>query len=173
MSALAIGHWFTLPHPDAKDTRLAAGVRVLAGDGDGWAMVHVLYTECRCSQRILDHLLASDRPAGVRETVLLVGDDTGVGAKLRARGFRIVAAAGEELATRYGIEGVPLLVVADPAGAVRYSGGYTQRKQGPDIQDLAILRELQADGAAAALPVFGCAISRRLQEIADPLAIKR
>jgi hypothetical protein len=173
LSALAIGHWFTLPHPDREDARLTTGIRALAGDADGWAMVHVLYTECRCSQRIFDHLVDGARPADVRETVVLVGDDHGVAARLAARGYRVVPVAAEALAARYGIEGVPLLVVLDPAHHIRYSGGYTTRLQGPDIQDVAIVRGLQATGVAVPLPVYGCATSRRLQRLADPLAIKR
>jgi hypothetical protein len=39
-----------------------------------WSAVHVLYAECRCSRRILEHLARSERPAQAQEKLLLVGD---------------------------------------------------------------------------------------------------
>lgn len=173
MGGLAISHWFALPHPDKRDAKLAAGVAELTRGAPGWAAVHVLYTECRCSQRILDHLLASDRPRDVHETVVLVGDDPALAARLAARGYRVVPTPPAELTERYGIEGVPLLIVADPERAIRYVGGYTRRLQGPDISDLSILHDLRSGVATEDLPVFGCAVSQRLKRLADPLAIKR
>ena len=173
MAALAIGHWIALPHPDPRDARLAAGVAELVRGAPGWSAVHVLYTECRCSQRIVDHLLASERPGDVRETVVLVGDDASMAARLAARGYRVVPTAPEALTARYGIEGAPVLIVVDPERAIRYVGGYTRRQQGPDISDLSILRDLRAGAATDDLPVFGCAVSQRLKGLADPLAIKR
>jgi hypothetical protein len=173
MAALAIGHWYALPHPDQRDAQLAAGLAELLRGRAGWATVHVLYTECRCSQRVLAHLAESERPAGVHEVVVLVGDDAAVAARLRARHYTVVPVSPQALFQRFGIEGAPLFVVVDPAREVRYIGGYTRRQQGPDIQDLSILRELQAGSHPAGLPVFGCAVSKRLQDLADPIAIKR
>jgi hypothetical protein len=173
MSALAVGHWFALPHPDKQDARLSAGMRQLLSGRDGWAAVHVLYTDCPCSRRIFDHLLESTRPVGMREVVLLVGDDPAIERRIRARPYEVVTVAPEALSKRFGIEGAPLLVVVDPQRQVRYIGGYTDRKQGLDIRDLAIIREVRAGVAISELPLFGCAVSQRLKELADPLAIKR
>lgn len=65
--------------------------------------------------------------------------------------------------SRYGIEAAPLLVVLSPGGQIRYAGGYTERKQGPNIDDLRILDDARRPGVLASLPVFGCAVSDRLR----------
>jgi hypothetical protein len=168
VAGLAISHWFTLPRPDKRDTQLAAGLAELLRDRPGWAAIHVLYTSCRCSQRIVDHLVESSRPADVHEVIVLVGSDRAMEARIRARGYQIVTAAPEELRTRFAIESAPLLVIVDPARNARYVGGYTRRQQGSDIQDLALMTEIRTGGELVDLPVFGCAVSQRLKTLASP-----
>jgi len=51
-------------------------------------------------------------------------------------------------------------------------GGYTERKQGFDIQDVSIVERLRNEKSVAELPLFGCAVSRSLQALLDPLGIK-
>ncbi len=133
--------------------------------------VHVLYTECQCSQRIVEHLLTTDRPRDVVERVLLVGLDPALERRLGARGFQVVHSTTTELATRYHVAAVPLFVVVAPAGGVRYAGGYTTRKQGLDVRDLEILGDTGADRRPAALPLLGCAVSDRLRASLNPLGI--
>jgi hypothetical protein len=173
LGALATGHWFALPAPDRGDARLAAGIHELTYGAPSWSVVHVLYTECRCSRRILDHLLASERPTDVQEVIVLVGDEPALAARLRARRYRVTSITPELLTVRFGLEGAPLFVVVDPRRAIRYLGGYTRRQQGADISDLSIIRDLRAGTGTDDLPVFGCAVSQRLKELADPLSIKR
>ncbi|MBK7537283.1 MAG: hypothetical protein IPI49_18335 [Myxococcales bacterium] len=173
MSALAITHWMALPHPDKRDNQLAAGLGELLADRPGWAAVHALYTDCQCSQRVVDHLVNSKRPDALREVVLLVGHDPDLQARLQKKGMQVVSVDAETLFQRFGIEGAPLFMFVDPKHAVRYVGGYTRRKQGPEIEDLAIMREIRGGSEVADLPLFGCAVSERLKELADPMALKR
>jgi hypothetical protein len=175
MAALAISHLFSLPRLARRDSRLAAGLaELLPSDRGGWASIHVLYTECRCSQRIFQHLRTSGRPRDLREIVLLVGDDRdAIGTPLARRGFEVVSIGAEKLDARFGIEGAPAFVLVDPARNVRYSGGYTTRQQGPNIRDLAIVNEVRQGDEVADLPVFGCAISERLKAVFDPFATRR
>jgi hypothetical protein len=175
MAALAISHLFSLPRLARRDSRLAAGLAALLPDNrGGWASIHALFTECRCSQRIFEHLRTSDRPRDLHEIVLLVGDDhDAIATQLTRRGFEVVSTAAEQLDARYGIEGAPTFVLVDPARNVRYSGGYTTRQQGPDIRDLAIVNEIRQGDEVADLPVFGCAISQRLKAVFDPFATRR
>ena len=176
MATLALGHQFALAALDRQHPALTAGLaRLLRHGAGGWAAVHVLYGRCRCSQRIAEHLRASQRPEDLRELVLLVGDehDDVTGARLAERGFEVVPVAAEALATRFGIEGAPAFVLIDPARRVRYLGGYTARKQGPDIRDLAIVREARQGVRVLDLPVFGCAVSQRLQALFEPFAQRR
>jgi len=117
------------------------------------------------------HLTERERPEGVSELVVLVGDDLGMRRALTARGFAVDVVDTETLQERYHVQAVPLLVVLDPLSRVRYAGGYTTRKQGPDIQDTRIVEELKNDRSIAALPLYGCAVSARLRKAVDPLGL--
>jgi hypothetical protein len=176
-TSLGAAHLHALPKPTRSDAALPHAVNELRSDREqnAWLAVHVLYAQCRCSQGILRHLASGSRPASVVEKVLLVGETPGIASELRAlsaRNFRIVTVSADELRDRYHVEAAPLLLVLGPDGAVRYSGGYTDRKQGPVIRDRAILAELMSQKETRELPVFGCAVSRELQRLLDPLALK-
>lgn len=184
---LTVGHWYTMPAPQPSNILLNAAIAELR-DGDGsqaqsdWTALHVLYAECRCSQRVLDHLLARAPEPGVGEVVVLVGDLPDFRSEAEARGYRVEVIEPQELGTRFGIQSAPMLVVADSAARIRYLGGYTERKQGLEILDLEILHDLRSGpvgtaeaepyGLGHALPLFGCAVSASLQELIDPLRIK-
>ncbi len=168
-------HMLALPVPDKGDEALAAAVAARAPRGS-WFAVHILYRPCPCSGRILDHLRRSRRPDGVRELVVLVDDvaredDTTRG--LRARGFAVELTTPAELYARWHDEAAPLLIVADPEGAVRYVGGYNRHKQSRRVEDLAIVADLRAAHDRTALPVLGCATSARLARRVDPLGLAR
>jgi hypothetical protein len=167
-------HRAALPSPAAGDSALTtslAGLRT-PDDQGRWIAVHVLYTSCRCSQRIITHLLEGERPAGVVEKVLLVGAPGKLGAQLAARGFAVTPIEPTELATRFHIEGAPMFLVVAPDGSIRYSGGYTSRKQAADVRDRAIIAAAMAGQPVDHLAVFGCAVSDRLKQIITPLDAK-
>jgi hypothetical protein len=171
-ASLLVRHSVALPRPavDAELERSMSTLRIPA-DAGKWMAVHVLYADCRCSQRVADHLLSSSRPADLVEQVLLVGRSGALEGSLTARGFRVTVVEPDELAARYHVLAVPLLLVAAPDGSIRYAGGYTTRKQGPDPRDLEILASAKADRVTAALPVFGCAVSRKLDQVLNPLGL--
>lgn len=172
-ASLMAAHAYTLPKPAVADDAFVGAIDSLRErDETGWVAVHVLYAECRCSQRIFDHLLASTRPPGVKEKVLLVGEAEDFAARARARGIAVVSVTPRELAEHYRIESAPLLLVVDPDGAVRYAGGYTERKQGPEIEDIALIERVLREETTTPLPLFGCAVSERLRAILDPLGIE-
>jgi len=169
-------HLVALPQPEAQDPQLVAAVTAQRGlDGIGeWMVVHALYGECPCSRKIADTLLdpSRPRPEGVAETMLLVGADEELRLRASEGGFAVVTVPMDRLKTDWGIAAAPLMVVADPTDRIRYVGGYTSRKQGPDVRDLAILTDLQANTEVAALPLFGCAVSQTLAAIVDPLGLR-
>lgn len=173
VAMLMVGHVVALPRPDRTDGELAASLASLRARGGppSWMAVHVLGAECDCSRRIADHLLDAARPAGVSEVVLLVGHDDELADRLRHR-MTVVEVTPEELGRRFHIEAAPLLLAVDPAGTVRYSGGYTDRKRGPEIEDLKILAELTGGRQVAVVPVFGCAFGESLKKELDPLGLK-
>lgn len=165
-AGLLAKHVVALPAP-SDDTRLAASLRALRRDGSpGWLAVHVLYAECRCSQRVVSHLTSTPRPAGWHEVVLWVGEAAPDPAL--SRQFDVRRLSQEQLA-RLGVESAPLLVVLDPGDRATYVGGYTDRKQGPELRDLQIFEAAERHAAALALPVFGCAVSERLKRALSAL----
>ena len=161
-AGLLARHAVALP-PVATNAKLARSLGALHGKRapGSWLAVHALYAECRCSQRIVQHLTSSPRPSGWDELVLWVGK-TPPPSELSAR-FRVRRLPSTELAS-LGIEAAPSLVALDPESRVRYAGGYTNRKQGPVIDDLRILESVRrGDADVTPLPVFGCAVSDRLK----------
>lgn len=174
VATMMVGHWVTLPKPAADDQHLRQALSELRNPGEQnqWVGVHVLYSDCGCSGRVLEHIFSSERPAGFAEKILLVGHHEEFEAGARKAGLDVTVLKARELKERFGLESAPLFIVLDPAGALRYVGGYTERKRGLAIRDLEIVSELRAGGESYELPLFGCAVSQRLQEILDPLGIK-
>jgi hypothetical protein len=177
LSGIALTAWFVsmlglgagllarhmLPLRAPQDTkRLGASLDGLrSSDERGrWLAVHVLYADCRCSLRIADHLALTVRPPEWAEVVLWVGEP-GPSPDLGSR-FDVRRVSSADLA-RYGIEAAPLLVAIDPAGTVHYVGGYTDRKQGPVIDDRRLMAAARDSDFVPSLPVYGCAVSDRLQ----------
>lgn len=172
-ASLMVGHWYTLPRPNTEDPDFASRLASLRGDAtEGWLAVHVLYSKCRCSQRVFDHLFETERTPGVAETILLVGADEEIERRASSRGFDLHVVTPTELAREFRIEAAPLLAVLSPTNEVRYTGGYTDRKQGYDIRDTEILQDLIDGEESRDLPLFGCGVSKELQQLLDPLGLK-
>lgn len=180
-SYLLARHLLTLPTPAAADPGLVAAIqrsRAPAEQGR-WLALHVLLADCGCSRRVADHLVRRGPLAerALAERVILIRDPGQPGqapdlaGRLRARGFAIEELPASALPGRYPIEAAPLLLVADPAGAVRYLGGYSARKQGPTLLDAAILRELLQGRSPPPLPAFGCPATASLRAVIDPLRL--
>jgi hypothetical protein len=168
---LTAAHSYGLPRP--TEPALQAGMKALREPGeDGTLVAHVLYQKCRCSRRILDHLVARKALPGITEKVVLVDADPEIVASLRGAGYQALPTTAAVLRDRYHVEAAPLLVVADGDGRLRYQGGYSGHAQGADLQDLQIIRAALAEAETRSLPLFGCAVSRELQRALDPLGIK-
>jgi len=173
IGTLAVGHWWTLPKPDAKDPLVVAAIHDRwQGSSHRWVGVHVLYSMCKCSERILRHL-AERRPLpDMTEAVVLVEPNAEFERLIRDAGYELEVLTPSELSEKYHIESVPMFALMDGKGALRYLGGYTERKQGLTIQDVSIIERARAQQSVAELPLFGCAVSRSLQALLDPLGIK-
>ena len=173
VGSLLLGrHLIALPRPElgAVATRAWAGLRAPA-DRARWLAVHVLYAGCRCSGRVVDHLVQAPRLPAVSEVVLWVGQDPESQARLSASGLRVIDVDAQVLQDRFGIEAAPVLVVLDQHDRARYLGGYTARKQGPAIQDRQILSALLGGGVPDTNPVLGCAVSARLEKALNPAGL--
>lgn len=174
VSCLMVGHWISLPHPKADNAEWAGKLTGAAYDDSTpqWLALHVLYADCPCSIRILKQVVQREAYPGIRERIVLIGENPELAQAAQTQGYEVECVTPEQLWEQYGLESAPMLVVLDPDRSPRYSGGYTSRKQGPDIQDTAIIEKLLAGQNVESLPVYGCAVSNNLQSIVDPLGIK-
>ena len=62
-----------------------------------------------------------------------------------------------------------MLAILSPENVVRYRGGYATRKQAYEIGDVALYEGTRSGTDLRPLPIFGCAISERLEQMLDPL----
>jgi hypothetical protein len=172
---LLLRHMVPLPTPAHTDTVLRDAIRADLPRA-AWRAVHVMYRDCACSRRTIEHLLASPRPPQLAELVVMVDDDGKPGtddAKLRAAGFPVQVITPDQLRGRYHLEAAPVLVVMGPDGELAYVGGYNRHKQSAAYEDVAIIDELRTGSSVSTLPVFGCATSARLANMVDPLHLAR
>lgn len=170
-------HWVAFREPDAAARQAIQTFETrnrMAQTEGTWQALHVLYRDCGCSQRVARHLLHQGPHPRCQERIVMVGEpDPRWAAQATERGFPIEFLTSQELAVRYQIEAAPLLVILDPMGEVVYAGGYTRRKQGADFQTHQLIESLQQGQSVEVLPVYGCAVSEKMQALVDPLRIKR
>lgn len=176
---LLASHLLTLPAPRPTDPVLhqAIAAHRRPDQRDRWLVLHVVFDECTCSRRVLEHLLADPRPPGIVERIVLVTEHRAARAawidEIPAHGFDLDVVTPDRLVADYHVEAAPLLVVVDPHDTVRYVGGYTPRKQAADVRDVAVIAAVQRGDTVEPLPTFGCAIGRALSSKLDPLGIRR
>ncbi|MCC9604009.1 thioredoxin family protein [Stieleria sp. JC731] len=172
ISALMVAHWVTLPMPE-MGSRVNAGLISDVSDRDQrLRVIHVMNLQCPCSKRVLRTLLERTPINGTHEKILFVGSDPEFDRQATQKGFATESVKHTELKERFGIESSPMMLVVDHSGTIRYSGGYTSRKQGLDVQDVSIIKTLLEGQSVESLPIYGCAVSRSLRKVVDPLQLK-
>lgn len=139
-----------------------------------WRMVHVLAAECGCSGAVGKRLAKRHTQPGVAEEVWLVGPAPELATTLQQAGFKVIVKSSESLAQEANLEGLPWLLIAQPSGAVVYSGGYAPQNPATvaQLEDVNLLHRLQNGESPEAFPAFGCATSRRARQSFDPLGLK-
>lgn len=135
-----------------------------------WGLTHILAEECGCSETVLEYLVKRGPQKNVSESVILLGQSLKYKDLLSKKGFKIID--GKYL-DGY-VDGVPMLVIHNKSGEVKYSGGYTKGMVTPisKILDLKILEQVKNNINSKDLVVMGCAISKELQKEIDPLGLK-
>jgi hypothetical protein len=170
MASLSLGHMAAMPDPDDA-TRLSRGMLQLRRDAGRTFYVHVIYAGCSCTERLFRHLVERGPHRGIEEMVLFIGEDADKRRAAEQAGFRFATDSAEHLARGYGIEAAPLLVAFDAGGRMRYLGGYYNHPSTVFPLDEKIHEELARGEGPKPLPIFGCAMSARLQKSVDPLGI--
>ncbi|MEK2687766.1 hypothetical protein [Bdellovibrio sp. GT3] len=139
-----------------------------------WTLTHVLSEDCKCSEAVMANLLKRGPHPDTHEEVVLLGKSLKDSQALVAKGFPVRHMKPEELQEDISKLGVPFLLISTPKGDTVYAGGYSEKsiKDGSPIRDLEILNSLQGKGTVKNFPIFGCAVSRKLQKIVDPFSMK-
>jgi hypothetical protein len=141
--------------------------------GGAWTLTHVVSESCKCSAKVVEYLLKRGPEKDVNEEILIIGHPPQI-TELHQRGFKTRALNPDDLKEDITKLGVPFLLITTPKGDTVYAGGYSEKsvQDGSPIKDLEILNSLQGKGTVASFPIFGCAVSRKLQKIVDPFSMK-
>ncbi len=167
IALLSTKHLAPLPEP-GNEALLSRAILKLRHNASKPFLVHVIYSECSCSKSLLTHLLARGPFAGSEELILFVGTDAKTQQAANRSGFEFSSVTDSELVARFGLEAAPVLLVFDALSKLRYAGGYYDHPAAITPLDERIHRQLAAGANVQPLPVFGCAVSARLQKSLDP-----
>jgi hypothetical protein len=137
-------------------------------------MWHFIAAGCGCSEHLIDHLTERGYQKEYQEKVFLIGDSPEFIAKLKAAGFPTENISIEEIQDEEFLSAVPLLLIFDQTKFVHYAGGYAADSLTPlaSYQDLTIARSIASDEKTQSLPIKGCAQSKKIQSLIDPLGLK-
>jgi len=151
------------------DTTLRSSITT----SEKWTVTHVLGQGCKCSKIVYEYLLRRGPRADVLESVVVLGDMQEESTRLTQKGFYVEKKEARSLASEKAV-GVPFLLITSGKGEALYAGGYASSmiKDNTPLLDLQILDSLRGGKSAQELPIFGCAISQRIQSLIDPLHFK-
>ena len=135
-----------------------------------WGIVHILADGCGCSDLVAEHLIKRGPAGDADEKVLLLGDTEQYTKKLQNKGFQII----NSKEVKGYIEGVPMLIIHNKNGDIKYSGGYANKMITPitPILDMKLFQQVKQQTVQKNFVVRGCAVSRRIQQELDPLGLK-
>jgi hypothetical protein len=171
LAVLMGGHIVSLPAPNDYQ-RLKKAVQALHNDHRSPLLIHVIYHHCSCTNSLVAHLIDRGPFEGVRERVVFVGNDPTKSIAARQAGYDVVTISRQALVHTFGIEAAPLLLIVDGTGQIVYLGGYYRHPATVAPQDKMIYAHIQRGQAVDPLPVYGCAVSDRLQQAFDPIGVK-
>jgi len=168
IASLSIRHLAALPQP--KDAALlAAAMLKYRRQPAAHFLVHVIYSECSCSRSLLTHLASRRRFPNTEELILFVGRPD---PRLKNSRFEVQTISPSQLIATTGLEAAPVLLIFNPSGALTYAGGYYDHPAANNPLDEKIQAALLAQQPFEPLPIFGCAISPRLQNSLNPFRIR-
>ena len=113
---------------------------------------HFVAADCRCSERLMLHLLDRKPREDAQETIVYFGGRRPIHQDLEAAGYEL---RFETSPAASGIEAAPWLLVRDSGGNVSYSGGYERAP----YWESRILFQVEHRILRASLPATGCATS--------------
>lgn len=124
---------------------------------------HFAADDCRCSERLLAHLLARRPKAEASEVIVFIGQRKPIHRDLESAGYELRFETSPEST---GVAAAPWLLVRDAGGRIAYSGGY----EPAPYWESRILFNVEHRVRQAMLPTLGCATSKQLR--AENLALR-
>jgi hypothetical protein len=170
LAALSVKHMASLPD-SADEVLLTRAMLQLRKGSNGNFLVHVIYAQCSCSRALFAHLLTRRPFPGAEEAILLVGTGTEKREAAERAGFTFLQISAQELVSRFGLEAAPVLIAIGAGGQLRYVGGYFAHPAAITPLDRSIYLKIGTDERIDSLPVFGCAVSSRLEKALNPLGL--
>lgn len=170
LGSLGVTHLAAMPRPD-DEARVARAALALRRDASSDFLVHVIYSGCSCTARLFAHLVGRKPFPGAKELILFVGDDSAKREAAERAGYSFRSVTTDEIGSTFGLEVAPVMLAFDTSGALRYIGGYFDKPAAVTALDGQIRQRILAGASPDPLPVFGCAVSARLQRKVDPLGV--
>ncbi len=122
----------------------------------GRTVYHFLTEDCRCSERLIEHLASRHPRTGQHEVVVWMGKKQHRLNELASLGYEVRSESDVE---QSGVLAAPWLLVREANGRVVYSGGY---EPAPHWESR-ILFHIDHRTRQASLPTTGCATSRAMR----------
>lgn len=140
---------------------------------DGRAViVHTIYEKCSCTNSLLKHLVERGLQASSHEVVFVIGSRAPFETELSAKGFSVFKMKQQDFVKEFGIEAAPLLTLINSKGDLMYMGGYFKTSEARISTDQDIIQRALIEGQPyKPLPLYGCAVSDRLQKYIDPFRL--
>ena len=126
--------------------------RLVRGSAEGQTIYHFAAADCRCSERLLEHLLDRTPREDAHEIVVYFGERKPIHDELELSGYELRFEASPAAS---GVAAAPWLLIRDSAGKVSYSGGY----EPAPYWEARILFQVEYRVLRAALPAMGCVAS--------------
>jgi len=170
-AAASLTAWHSIALPDSQLPKRAAR------EPDGrWHMTHYFSAACACSWQVARYLAGRKPLAGVQEDIVVIAsDDPSAGARmldlLKRNAFRTRIMTPEVAAAEDGVEGVPMLQIQSPDGAIKFRGGYREHGHNQFL-DVSIISGLMKSSPVVRPGIYGCATTHRLRSLLDPLSLK-
>lgn len=135
-----------------------------------YGMTHILTKECGCSEIIFEYLIERGAQSETQENVLLLEPSPDWEKELTKKGFNV--SYSKEV--KGFVSGVPMLIIFNKNGEIKYTGGYANKIITPitQILDLTILKNVKENLNKQQYAVRGCAVNKKLQKELDPFGLK-
>jgi hypothetical protein len=172
------GHLLTMPIPKHleqvaaaifSDFKIDLASKPRIANGIAGIAYHFIYENCRCTKDLIKQLGERSPLEHVLEKIIFIGNDGDLHETFSRKGYLFAQINRESAERKFQIESAPLLAVLSPDGTHWYIGGYFPNYGNYHSADAKIIAESVLGKRAEALPLYGCAFSKRLEDKFYPI----